>query len=98
MLSIYYLVKLKGVKFIDKMFEKKELLTLGLFCAVYVSWGLTDSIQVRNVWHIFKNKKIKTYFSLSKAPFYPREASEKGASPSEYGFVFGIIHLAIFIW
>ena len=88
------------LKFIDEMFEKKELLTLGLFCAVYVSWGLTDSIQVRNVWHSYfqKQGKLISHFSLSKAPFYPREASEKGASPSEYGFVFGIIHLAIFIW
>ncbi len=25
--------------------------------------------------------------------FYPNEAESKGANPSEYGFVFGIIHL-----
>ena len=62
---------------VTKMFTRREFLTLALFCAVYISWGLTDSIQ---------------------APFYPREASEKGATSSEYGFVFGIIHLAIFIW
>ena len=81
------------------MFEKKELLTLGLFCAVYVSWGLTDSIQVRNDGYFFQKEVSKQIISIFfKAPFYPREASEKGASPSEYGFVFGIIHLAIFIW
>ena len=92
-------MNLKGDKFIDEMFEKKELLTLGLFCAVYVSWGLTDSIQVRNTGYFFQKNVSKLIISnLFKAPFYPREASEKGASPSEYGFVFGIIHLAIFIW
>lgn len=59
------------------MLTQKELITLSLFCAVYISWGLTDSIQ---------------------APFYPKEAAAKGATPAEYGFVFGVIHLAIFIW
>ncbi len=49
---------------------------LALFCAVYVAWGLTDSIQ---------------------APFYPLVAEEKGANVAEYGFVFGVIHLAIFV-
>ena len=58
------------------MLTKKEITTVSLFCAVYISWGLTDSIQ---------------------APFYPKEASAKGATPAEYGFVFGVIHLAIFI-
>ena len=55
-------MNLKGDKFIDEMFEKKELLTLGLFCAVYVSWGLTDSIQViyyYDKWSIFFLKEIK---------------------------------------
>jgi hypothetical protein len=33
---------------------------------VYISWGLTDSIQ---------------------APFYPIEATSKGATPTEYGLV-----------
>jgi len=47
-----------------------------LLCLVYVTWGLTDSIQ---------------------APFYPIEATAKGATASQYGLVFGIIHLAMFI-
>eukprot|EP00088_Acartia_fossae_P018660 TRINITY_DN20780_c0_g1_i1.p1 TRINITY_DN20780_c0_g1~~TRINITY_DN20780_c0_g1_i1.p1 ORF type:complete len:434 (-),score=65.50 TRINITY_DN20780_c0_g1_i1:268-1569(-) len=47
-----------------------------LVCAVYVTWGLTDSIQ---------------------APFYPIEADNKGANAAEYGAVFGIIHLAMFL-
>jgi len=47
-----------------------------LVCAVYVTWGLTDSIQ---------------------APFYPIEAESKGANPAEYGAVFGIIHLSMFL-
>ena len=31
-------------------------------------------------------------------PFYPLVAEQKGAKPSQYGFVFGIIHLAAFIF
>ena len=49
-------MSIKGGRYIDEMFEKKELLTLGLFCAVYVSWGLTDSIQVRNGGYFFTKK------------------------------------------
>ena len=29
------------------MYKRKDLVALGLFCLVYISWGLTDSIQVR---------------------------------------------------
>jgi len=57
-------------------FSRKQWELIFLFCAVYITWGLTDSIQ---------------------APFYPIEAENKGATPSEYGAVFGIIHLAMFI-
>ncbi|EZA49851.1 hypothetical protein DMN91_006491 [Ooceraea biroi] len=32
-----------------------------------------------------------------QAPFYPQEAEKKGASPSEYGLVFGIFELVVFI-
>ena len=31
-------------------------------------------------------------------PFYPLEAEKKGATPSQYGFVFGIANLAAFIF
>ena len=31
-------------------------------------------------------------------PFYPSVAEEKGATPSQYGFVFGIANLAAFIF
>ena len=31
-------------------------------------------------------------------PFYPLEAELKGATPSQYGFVFGIANLAAFIF
>lgn len=30
-------------------------------------------------------------------PFYPAEAERKGATPSQYGFVFGIANLAAFV-
>ena len=53
-----------------------KVCVLVLFCAVYVAWGLTDSIQ---------------------APFYPIVAESKGASVGEYGSVFGVSHLAIFV-
>jgi hypothetical protein len=55
--------------------KRNDVVTLILFCSVYIAWGLTDSIQ---------------------APFYPIVAESKGAHVGEYGFVFGIIHLAIF--
>ncbi|XP_025073119.1 MFS-type transporter SLC18B1-like [Pogonomyrmex barbatus] len=32
-----------------------------------------------------------------QAPFYPQEAEKKGASPSEYGLVFGIFELVVFV-
>ncbi|XP_076238345.1 MFS-type transporter SLC18B1 [Calliopsis andreniformis] len=32
-----------------------------------------------------------------QAPFYPHEAEKKGASPSEYGLVFGVFELVVFI-
>lgn len=57
-------------------FGRKQWELIILFCAVYITWGLTDSIQ---------------------APFYPIEAESKGSTPSEYGAVFGIIHLAMFV-
>jgi MFS family permease len=31
-------------------------------------------------------------------PFYPSEAAKKGATPSQYGFVFGIANLAAFLF
>lgn len=33
-----------------------------------------------------------------QTPFYPLEAEEKGATPSQYGFVFGVFSLALFIF
>ena len=35
-------------------------------------------------------------FSI-QAPFYPSEAESKGATPSQYGFVFGVYQLVVFI-
>ncbi len=32
-----------------------------------------------------------------QAPFYPNEAEKKGVTPSQYGFVFGIFELTVFI-
>ena len=35
--------------------------------------------------------------SLFQAPFFPKEAEKKGATPSDYGLVFGLNELVIFI-
>ena len=55
-------------------------------------------------------KEYKKYFILFAAsvgwgllislqpPFYPSEAEKRGATPSQYGFVFGITNLAAFIF
>lgn len=32
-----------------------------------------------------------------QAPFYPQEAEKKGATPTEYGLVFGVFELAMFV-
>ena len=32
-----------------------------------------------------------------KAPFYPAEAEKKGATATQYGLVFGIFELTVFI-
>ncbi|KAI5694134.1 hypothetical protein M8J76_008237 [Diaphorina citri] len=32
-----------------------------------------------------------------QAPFYPHEAEKKGATPTEYGFVFGVFELVVFL-
>ena len=38
-------------------------------------------------------------FLLSLLPtFYPSEAEKRGATPSQYGFVFGIVNLAAFLF
>ena len=34
---------------------------------------------------------------LFQAPFYPLEAEKKGCVPSEYGLVFGIFELTVFL-
>ena len=36
------------------------------------------------------------FVSSIQAPFFPTEAENKGASPSQFGPIFGIIHLALF--
>ena len=46
---------------------------------------------------------ISVYIALGllislQPPFYPSEAELKGATPSEYGFVFGIANLSLFIF
>jgi hypothetical protein len=35
--------------------------------------------------------------SALQPPFYPKEAEQRGATPTQYGFVFGIVHLVSFL-
>jgi hypothetical protein len=37
------------------------------------------------------------FFGRPQAPFYPHEAERKGATPTQYGFVFGIFELTVFV-
>ena len=37
------------------------------------------------------------FVSSIQAPFFPVEAQKKGASASQFGPIFGIIHLALFL-
>ena len=48
---------------------------------------------------IFKLSVIEIILILYyiKAPFYPKEAEKKGATASEYGLVFGVFELVVFI-
>ncbi|XP_013774744.1 MFS-type transporter SLC18B1-like isoform X2 [Limulus polyphemus] len=60
----------------------------------------TNKITIRQ-WQILlllsvSNLVIAACISL-QAPFFPREAEEKGASPTIYGFVFGVYELGVFI-
>ena len=49
--------------------------------------------------HVFFTAYIGWGLLLSlQPPFYPSEAEKKGATPSQYGFVFGIANLAAFIF
>ena len=49
-----------------------------------------------------ENSSKKIYINFSnglffQAPFYPLEAEKKGCMPSEYGLVFGIFELTVFL-
>ena len=58
--------------------------------------------NVNNSKFIIITKKL-VYVALGllislQPTFYPSEAEHKGAKPSEYGFVFGIANLSLFIF
>ena len=42
-------------------------------------------------------KLTALFFIFFQAPFYPHEAEKKGCVPSEYGLVFGIFELTVFL-
>ncbi|XP_076326306.1 MFS-type transporter SLC18B1-like isoform X2 [Tachypleus tridentatus] len=45
----------------------------------------------------FINFGVASCVSL-QAPFFPKEAEMKGATPTQYGFVFGVFYLTVFIF
>lgn len=52
--------------------------------------------MLNNEKHRKKNILVHTIL-IFQAPFYPKEAEKKGATASDYGFVFGVYELFVFI-
>lgn len=55
----------------------------------YRKWSIVISLIYANFW-------MAASVSL-QAPFFPREAELKGATPSQYGLVFGVFELVVII-
>ncbi|XP_013785234.2 MFS-type transporter SLC18B1-like [Limulus polyphemus] len=64
--------------------------------------GKKVSKTTRRQWLIlitiaFVNFGVASCVSL-QAPFFPKEAEMKGATPTQYGFVFGVFYLTVFVF
>ena len=66
-----------------------------LLCLVYVSWGLTDSIQVVPAKSFPARQPFYWNKISTQAPFYPIEATAKGATASQYGLVRNILNIIL---
>ncbi len=74
---------------------------------MHLNSQLTAELSIIMAQEISKTKSVIVFgsvivtcsawgFGLSMpGTFYPNEAESKGAKPSQYGFVFGIIYLGI---
>ena len=77
-------------------------------CAKVVSWDLqmmdpfsetsSKSYFIRTIIPFLLLQFSVGLCSSLQATFYPIEASSKGATASEFGAVFGIIHLSLFMF
>lgn len=50
----------------------------------------------RNIQKLIQVKLTKV-FNGQQAPFFPQEAEKKGANATEYGLVFGVFELIVFM-
>ena len=62
------------------------------------SSGSSKSVFIRTIIPFLLLQFSVGLCSSLQATFYPIEASSKGASASEFGAVFGIIHLSLFMF
>ncbi len=61
-------------------------------------WTTTWSRKQFWTFFVFAIADFSSAICVSlQAPFYPKEAERKGATPAEYGLVFGIFELTVFI-
>ena len=67
---------------------------LKMKCLMEISW-------TKEQWLVMLTMMVTHFFNgmcvSLQAPFYPKEAESKGASATEYGLVFGIFELTVFI-
>ena len=54
-------------------------------------------MDFRIKWTLWRYSNNIYSFLFFQAPFYPAEAEKKGCMPSEYGLVFGIFELTVFL-
>ena len=92
-------------------FTRQQWLVTATFVVVNFCNAMVVSMQVRlsikikkaDTFSVFTNSKIKICcifgknYRVRQAPFYPHEAEKKGCVPSEYGLVFGIFELTVFL-
>ena len=92
---------------LDNLSKRKKIFMGISFCiGKNTQQDIALNIVSKKGWH----KKYSMHFFQFSAyigwglllslqpPFYPLEAEKKGATPSQYGFVFGIANLAAFIF
>ena len=78
-------------------------LTRARIISIAVTFALSKLIVSKKKFHE-DSKRIFSAFTgwgcilAIQPPFYPLEAEKKGARPSQYGFVFGMLNLTAFLF